>query len=85
MKKRKTEKKIPEAPMTATETIKPLGRTASFSPADDVRPLLDSARAAGLELSTLINESLRAHGKAVAGELADSMRKRLEQFQRGQN
>lgn len=71
--------------MTSAPRIKPLGRTASFSPADDVRPLLNKAREAGLELSALINESLRAHGASAASDLAGELKRRLEEFQRGQN
>ena len=78
----KSEKK--EHPKNRTEEkAKKMSRTISFQPAPDVRELLIKAKSAGLELSEILNQSLRQHGVSVSREMADSLRKKLAEFDRG--
>lgn len=79
---RRAEASGPPESKPKTKKEIPMGRTVSFQPAADVRDLLIEARSAGLELSDILNQSLRAHGKTVARQMAEDMRRKIDEFSR---
>lgn len=71
-----------QAPKTDTPQETKMGRIVSFQPAPDIREVLVAAKAAGLDISSIINESLRANGSTIARRAAEDLQKRLESFKK---
>lgn len=56
------------------------GRTVTFQPTDEVRELLIRAKAAGMEVTTIINEALAERGMEIAQRMAKDAFSRVSEF-----
>jgi hypothetical protein len=63
--------------------VKTLGRTVTFQPSPEVRALIEQARSAGLDITSIINSAISEKGPGVAADMAQDARKRLDSFLKG--
>jgi hypothetical protein len=78
-------KKVSDRHSPDTQPIKKMSRVVSFQPADDVRHILEGAKAAGIDITAIINGALRTHGASVAQDLANEVSRKLDQYRKKLN